>query len=424
MVEGEPGAGKSSLVNHVAYVLAREHLGSIPALDATDGRHALDLAALRADAALLPVPILIEARTLAEKLATHKGLRGVLSALSAEVHDAIGSAVASETIEAGLRAGRYFVLIDSLDEVPGEQGRQDVVNALEGYILDAESGGGSGVAGHPSRVVLTTRPGTYLGNVSFGGLGRLGRPLRIADLGNAEVDQITARWCALLGRDRAYLDRLRLALGGARARHGGVALAENPLLLVATCFVYTKGGERLPASTADLYERLVDTLILTRVPPGTQASVREDLQIVCEGLQRAGGTGRSRADAAAALRTASPAGTPTSLRPTGLWSSSTGRLASFASSCERMPAGARPSTCAPGIGASRNICAPAGLPRVRDRYARRRTRSSSRRPRPSSAIRRGRGSCAFWSASTVASDGTALVSTSSASSSTPSRKTG
>ncbi|MBN1605307.1 MAG: NACHT domain-containing protein [Polyangiaceae bacterium] len=210
VVEGEPGAGKTALLQHVAYVL-----GSVHTQGVEPPRHALDLAALRGPRPLLPVPVLLQASKLSECLGASDGLGGFLVALESEIEAALGVCPGRDELREGLLAGRYLVLVDSLDEVPDEQGRRRVVAFLAGIAH----------RGLPSRVVLTTRPSAYLGRVS---LSEALPVLYVAQLDPETVAELARRWCAAHGCDEHYEHGLLVALGETASKHGGANLSENP----------------------------------------------------------------------------------------------------------------------------------------------------------------------------------------------------
>jgi hypothetical protein len=241
VVEGEPGAGKTALLSHVAYVLAAVHLGK-----PEPAYHGLSLADLRGDALLLPIPLLLKASDLARRLGERDGLGGLVDALLAEVEAAIADRPEAD-LRAGLMAGRYLVLVDSLDEIPDQLGRQRVIDLFEGCAEQRFS----------ARMVLTTRPSAYLGKVTISEALAI---IRMAPLDEQDVRELVGRWCVAQSWDERYQADLLASLAETTTRYGP-NLAENPLLLTATLLVHRARG-RLPDSTAELYESIVQTLFL------------------------------------------------------------------------------------------------------------------------------------------------------------------
>ena len=282
VIEGEAGAGKTVLLQHTAMVLAAVLTGETPP------RHLLDVVALRGERPLLPVPVLLEARTLATGLRETDGVAGLHRVLQKELADVSGEEVPIEHVRAGLEEGRYLLLIDSLDETPGQGARQAVVGLLQGY---------AGLP-HRSRVVLTTRPSAYLGGVTFGAPLR---SVRIAPLGDDEVDALVGNWCLAQGCDDPYRERLRQVIAELQHRFQAANLAENPLLLTCTLLVYSQ-QERLPDSTAVLYQRMVDILCERKQEGMRPEERRQMLELVSLALQRSGGTELPVDDAARYLQ--------------------------------------------------------------------------------------------------------------------------
>ena len=187
VIEGEAGAGKTVLLQHVAYALAARHLGEREPLGA------IDFEGLRAGAPLLRIPLLVEARRLGERL--REGRVGELFvALEALVEAACGMALPRGALREGLRAGRYLLLVDSLDEVPEARTRERVVTALEAAIG----------LGEPFRMVLTTRPMAHTGVAVSGRL----RLVRAAPMDDESVGRLVTRWAASRGKEAAYESEL------------------------------------------------------------------------------------------------------------------------------------------------------------------------------------------------------------------------
>ena len=288
VVEAEAGAGKTVLLQHLACTLASVHLG-----DAADDA-LLDRNGLAEGAPLLRVPLLIEARRIAEMLSEGTPSE-VLSALAREVTDLVTESVTPAALQAGLVAGRYLVLVDSLDEVPGIALRVKLLDAL--VALRAQ--------GWPFRLVLSTRPTAYTGLTVPAPF----RAVRIAALDDDRADALVARWAEAMGEDAAYRRDAQAAVREVRARQGGDrdgGVAANPLLLTCTLLVYDQ-QRHLPDSLADLYERLVTILCRAKPTPGIAPETkRERLEHVCAAMQRAGGTALDVRDAAEALLQAAP----------------------------------------------------------------------------------------------------------------------
>jgi formylglycine-generating enzyme required for sulfatase activity len=275
--EGEGGSGKTMLLQHVAHALASRHLGlAMP-------EHRLDLEALRAGAPLPRVPILINASHVAEALQASQGhdegvYQAVLRALAS-----VPTPPQLDDVRAGLRHGRYLLLIDALDEVPGIAQREQVLHALANLARLDEC---------PLRLVLTTRPVAYTGVA-------VPEPLRVVPLAPMDEDdarRLTRRWAAAQGYGEAYAEELIGAALGVRESLDVGNVLENPLLLTCLLLVYDT-DKQLPRSTADLYEQMVRVMCSAKRDErvcrvSDPAARRQALEWICLGLQDAGGTAR------------------------------------------------------------------------------------------------------------------------------------
>ncbi len=276
VVQGEAGTGKTVLLQHVAFVVAVEHLtpGGAPA-------HNVDLAALREGAPLLRVPIWLDAKRIAA--AAVSNANGALARAVVEAFAEV-AALDVETIRAGLESGRYVLLIDALDEVPTVEERGRVVDAL------------TRLAGSrwPCRFVLTTRPTAHTGAGLPAGVARL----EMAALSDEQVQRLAARWCDVRGHNAKHLEALLAAVEGVRDQYAAADIVTNPMLLTSLFLVFDE-ERRLPDSTATLYEKMVDVLCAvkptapyfpdspTLCPPKDRRAI---LERIFEKAQRSGGT--------------------------------------------------------------------------------------------------------------------------------------
>lgn len=289
VIEGAPGAGKTVLLQHIAYTLAALHR------DETPPRHRLDLDALRGGALRWPVPLLIEASA----LAACRGLGDLTDRLTAAIQAAVDQPVPADEVRAGLARGRYLVLIDALDEVGGQSARDRLADHLAGW----------GRTDRRARVVLTTRPSAWRGSTAFP------RPLRLvraAPMSVPEADALVDRWAEAQAFDAPWSAGAKAALADLAARHGGMDPRQNPLLLVCALVVYGGHGG-LPESPARLYDRIVDILCETRATQASEIELRQSLEALFFALQARGGarTATPVAEAARALHRAMPKRYPT-----------------------------------------------------------------------------------------------------------------
>lgn len=266
LLQGEPGSGKTVLLQHVAYVLALKHLGQdLP-------EHNLDFDSLAQGAPLLPIPVLVEARSIASAVA------GVDGSLIAAIRSAFNQVapVTTEQVGAGLRAGRYLVLIDALDEVSTTAGRQHVLQRVAGLVA----------SGAKSRVIVATRPTAQTGAPPPRDLA----VLPLAPIDQEGLDALVERWCAALHSTESEKLAVQRAIKGVRERHeqdGRDNPFRNPLLLTCLLLVHEQ-GRRLPDAIAELYERMVAVLLDLRDSDYTANERKEALKLIFHGMQRRG----------------------------------------------------------------------------------------------------------------------------------------
>ena len=163
-----------------------------------------------------------------------------------------GLAEAIEPFWRALTEGKALVLLDGLDEVPTPEGRQflrDVVKAFERLYPKC-------------RYLVTCRVLTWeqekLSLRDF-------VVTEIAPFDDAKIQRFIGAWHAELVRlgrmDAATAGRLGPKLRDAiRERPGLAALAQTPLLLTVMAVVHTKGGQ-LPEGEALLYREAVEVLL-------------------------------------------------------------------------------------------------------------------------------------------------------------------
>jgi formylglycine-generating enzyme required for sulfatase activity len=254
ILTGDPGGGKSTFVNHLAFCLAGhslqpdagwlEHLPGWP----------------QQEAGLLPLVVTL--RDFAAKIdetqmsaAKPKELWQFLC----EKLDDQNLGFAAKAIEWELRNGRAIVFLDGLDEVPGTKQRRFVRDAVAAFADNYQL----------NRFLVTCRilsyqppddkeePDLRLDLNDF--------PIHeIAPFDEAKIDRFIEAWYAELARIGSVpaQDARRLAarLKEAVRRQDLWRLAPNPLLLTVMSLVHAHEG-RLPDARALLYERTIDMLL-------------------------------------------------------------------------------------------------------------------------------------------------------------------
>ncbi len=285
VVVGEAGTGKTVLLQHLAWTLCCHHRG-----EPLPEQQRLDLDALTRGLPTAPVPVLLEARQLAAEIAKG-GPDGALERLLCRAFCAEHAPAARRpppgVLAEHLEHGRYLLLLDALDEVPGQRAREALVALLSGLPATIRS-----------RIVLSTRLTAHTAVQVPTAFERVDvAPL---DLGRRAA--MLARWQAVQGLDDEAVRDLTRALSalGARFRGEGAGRSplDNPLLLTAVLLVHLE-QRRLPDNLADLYERMVRHLCDRRPDDPdarederdrTSAERRDLLTRVAFALQESGGT--------------------------------------------------------------------------------------------------------------------------------------
>ncbi|WP_052166274.1 NACHT domain-containing protein [Methylobacter tundripaludum] len=214
MVVGEPGAGKTMLMKHVAFHYAE---------------HGLDGYGIQA------VPVLLELNRAADPNT---------SLLQHLVHilEQNDFPRAEHYVEQALDKGELLLLFDGLDEVSySERGR--VVNAIKDLL-----------ANHPDcPVVITCRRAVYQ-NEFF---DVVDETLLVKEFADAQIRQFLNAWAPDMPVDKS-VDQL---LGTLQDRPRLKDLARNPLLLTIIAYLYADTEHVLPHSRAEFYKLATDVLL-------------------------------------------------------------------------------------------------------------------------------------------------------------------
>ncbi|MFH0980976.1 MAG: NACHT domain-containing protein [Planctomycetota bacterium] len=268
VIVGEPGAGKSTLVQYIAWKAARRELR------------------LKDD----PVPFVFTVRSLDfDDMPTPRGFM----AYCARQLDTERSATFVEEV---LRSGRALILLDGLDECqappleeinrrrsPAEETQWDkVLNWLEEFL---KAHGDQG-----NRVVVTSRPAGYtrglLGDREHGFA-----EAAIMPLGERDREVFVRNWCRAAERsagtgestaaDHRAQEQADDLLGRIARTPSIRLLAGTPLMLSVLSIIHRYRGQQLPERRVELLSEYVDVLLYEwRKAQGLQASVIGDLDAV------------------------------------------------------------------------------------------------------------------------------------------------
>lgn len=239
---GDPGAGKSTFLNRIAFAACETLLGIKPeaAQELLGEEHA-------------QFPILIRAASLStfitgrieKQLASPpdndspEWLLHYLEWKSGESNWGLPPGFFSRKLKSGC-----LLLFDGLDEAPDRARRKNLAHLLA--KLDGWAG--------PSRIVVTSRPSAYGGETSITSY----RTIQIAPLGDKAIGIFVDNWCrALYPGDEAAAAKHRGGLSGAIASRPDIRnLVVNPVMLTALAVLHWN-ERRLPDQRADLYESVL-----------------------------------------------------------------------------------------------------------------------------------------------------------------------
>jgi formylglycine-generating enzyme required for sulfatase activity len=291
VVTGAPGSGKSTVLQYIAWTLAR-------ALRTGDAQLAADRLGFvipqgqggepRPEKLTLPLPISIPLHAYAEHLRRFgDGDDARKATLTAFISDYLirrqaGLGLPDDFFEQLLVRGQScLLLLDGLDEVPDEKTRVRVSRDVEDLVHAAPR----------NHVLVTSRPASYGGEAV---LGARFRHLHLQPMTEEQVARLVtrlyeaaipdegerARETADLLKAIDNLERLRARLGA------GERFVTTPLLVRMIVIVHFS-RRQLPEQRAELYREVVDVLLA--------ASYHPDVQ-VGQALAEAGGAMSQRRD--------------------------------------------------------------------------------------------------------------------------------
>jgi formylglycine-generating enzyme required for sulfatase activity/energy-coupling factor transporter ATP-binding protein EcfA2 len=247
---GEPGGGKSTFVNHLAFCLANAELDR-------KGRWLERLPDWPADATdLLPLPVAL--RNLAawlRKASDPPRKTGLLLAYLQFWLQENGLADCFDMLCDGLPDGTAILLLDGLDEVPVQP---EVLGRIKEMINDLPT------AYPAARVVVTCRVLSYQDKRWHLPDAQWPAVAELAPLDEPKIDAFITAWYRQLAsmRERSSQDAETSAAKLSRAvrREDLRRLARNPLLLTTMAVVHTRKNE-LPDARVLLYRDVVDLLL-------------------------------------------------------------------------------------------------------------------------------------------------------------------
>ncbi|MEB3191837.1 MAG: NACHT domain-containing protein, partial [Snowella sp.] len=222
VILGDPGSGKSSLLQYMALTWAQRPLR---------------------DLSLYPLPLLIELRLYGRDKQENK-CQDILSF----IHGGnVTCRLNQQELHERLKAGSVIALFDGIDEIFDPALRDEVVTDIHRFSNDYAQ----------VQVIVTSRwlryKGERLRNAGF-------RHFMLQDLETEQIEDFIERWHELTFTDQAdkvrKKERLIKAIQDSKAIR---ELAENPLLLTMMAILNRK--QELPRNRSTLYEKASEVLL-------------------------------------------------------------------------------------------------------------------------------------------------------------------
>ncbi len=254
LIQGQPGAGKTTFLRLVACMLARDALGIPDPEGQAWAQRVLGLEPVTP----APTPIFLRASLLVLLLKAmpcpHAFDRSALAAFIEQLCCVNDSAVPRRHWEKLLESGQAQLLLDGVDEVADPELR----NRLFDSLRDA-------VRHWPCPVIVSSRPLETERLLDIGFFGVTVEPFR-----RQEIETFVGRWVKGLRatEDLAFISdkagRHRTELVSAILQSPQIRrLAENPVMLTCLCVVHFNEG-KLPDGRARLYSAVMEWLLKAR----------------------------------------------------------------------------------------------------------------------------------------------------------------
>jgi len=236
---GDPGIGKTTLLRYEGWLMAQEQITSLRA-----GKIGIADVVLPVSLRLAELPGFVKEPRRIE--AVVRLVRGRL-----EITETM-----AELLRRTLRDGRVVLLLDGLDEVPGDAVYDELVTWLRAWAINHR----------PRGLYLTSRLVGYRGNPVAGIGARQAAELELVALARPEIERFVRAYFGEL-TDPQSGTRLGDELGRQLVQTPTIlGLAQTPLLVTLICVAFAYAGPgavrlKMPATRCDLYDRCLMGLL-------------------------------------------------------------------------------------------------------------------------------------------------------------------